>query len=306
MAQISFRCPDEERDAAEQSARKAGYSSLQDYLGTIVTYMAQQGTLPVVISFRPVALTPDDAFQQAIIRFREVYSRLDALFQHGLPPGKMTPLDALRAPIDDIQAAQAFRERHHQLIEMAPGQLETLPGGHTFARSREHFQFLAGHLTTAIRMVNMNNRVVSVQDREEMREALDEAARHINLLQSMATGEASSESGRIFFLMDAHEAYNAARLATGRDEPWLTRRAWMNRMNTACRQAEGQFSRLGVLPGLEQMAAVVRLLQQLPDKVALCLETDDGVLSPEDETLLEELGALLSGLRSAVAPVEKL
>ncbi|HAT1582226.1 TPA: hypothetical protein I8Y16_004219 [Raoultella ornithinolytica] len=46
----------------------------------------------------------------------------------------------------------------------------------------------------------MNNRVVNLQDREEMREALDEAARHINLLQPMATREASSESGRIFFL----------------------------------------------------------------------------------------------------------
>ncbi|TCZ55676.1 hypothetical protein [Klebsiella grimontii] len=64
-------------------------------------------------------------------------------------------------------------------------------------------------------------------------------------------------------------------------------------MNTACRCAEGQFSRPGVLPGLEQMAAVVRLLQQLPHKVALFLETNDTVFYPEDETLQEELGALL-------------
>ncbi|HAT1670358.1 TPA: hypothetical protein I8Y16_004218 [Raoultella ornithinolytica] len=40
------------------------------------------------------------------------------------------------------------------------------------------------------------------------------------------------------------------------------------------------------------MAVVVRLLQQRPDKVALCLETDDAALSPEDEPLQEELGSV--------------
>lgn len=89
MAQVSFRCSDEQRNAADLTAKNAGYNSLQDYLGTIVTYMAQEGTLPVVISFRPKALTPDDTFQQAIIRFREIYLKLDRLLANGLSSGEM-------------------------------------------------------------------------------------------------------------------------------------------------------------------------------------------------------------------------
>lgn len=306
MAQISFRCPDDDRDTAEQVAKNAGYSSLQDYLGTIVTYMSEQKTLPVVVTFRPVALTPDDAFQQTIIRFREVYQHLDTLLQHGLKVGEMTHREALRTPIDDIQAAQEFQERHQKIIEMAPGQLEPLPGGHNFPRGREHFQFVAAHLRTAIRMVNMNNRPVSEPDRHEMRAALEEAARHINLLQSMATGEASNESSRIFFLIDASEACKYAIHATDRKEDWGLRRAWRDRMVIACRQAQGQLSRVGVLPDLEQMFKVMRLLGQVTGKVAQCLETENGELSGEGEALLEELEVALNGLRSSVSPTEKL
>lgn len=305
MAQISFRCPDEDRDAAEQTAKKAGYSSLQDYLGTIVTYLSEQKTLPVVVTFRPVALTPDDAFQQTIIRFREVYQHLDTLLQDGLKVGEMTPLEALRSPIDDIQAAQEFQGRHQKIIEMAPGQLEPLPGGHNFPRSREHFQFVAGNLRTAIRMVNMNNRPVSEQDRNEMREALEEAARHINLLQSMVSGEASNESSRIFFLIDASEAHLYAKHAIDRKEDWGIRRAWRDRMAIACRQAQGQLSRVGVLPDLEQMSKVMRLLLQVTENVTQCLETENGELSGEGLALQEELEMALNSLRSSVSPTEK-
>ncbi|QKJ89272.1 hypothetical protein PMPD1_4374 (plasmid) [Paramixta manurensis] len=306
MAQISFRCPDEQRNAADLTARKAGYSSLQDYLGTIVTYMAQEGTLPVVISFKPIALTPDDAFQQAIIRFREVYLKLDNLLTNGLTIGEMTPLKELRGPIDDIQAAMNFQEQHHHLIEMAPGQLEELPGGHQFSRCREHFQLLAGHLRTAIRMVNMNKRPVSSRDREEMREALDDAARQINELQSMTSGDVSQESGRALFLLDACDVYRFARLATNLGEEWGIRRAWLNRMGIARRQAEEQFSRLGVQSDVGQMAALTTLMAQVCDRVTQALEKENSSLSAVSETLMEELNTSLMSLGSEIAPVQKI
>lgn len=305
MAQVSFRCSDEQRNAADLTAKKAGYSSLQDYLGTIVTYMAQESTLPVVISFRPVALTPDDAFQQAIIRFREVYLKLDNLLTNGLTSGEMTPLEALRGPIDDIQAAMNFQEQHHHLIEMAPGQLEELPGGHQYPRCREHFQLLAGRLRTAIRMVNMNNRQVNSSDREEMREALNDAAHQINELQSMTSGDASQESGRALFLLDAYDVYRFARLATNPSEEWSIRRAWLNRMGIARRQAEEQFSRLGVQPNTGLMAAITALMAQLCDLITQTLGKENSSLSAESERLMEELNASLMEMGSGITSVLK-
>lgn len=302
MAQISLRCQDEEKDRAELALKHAGYNSLPEYLGTIVTYMSEHGTLPVVIKFKPIALSPDDAFQQAIIRFRDVHLSVSNLLHHVLKAGEMTPLEGLRVPIDDIQAAQAFYEQNEELIAMAPGQLEKMSTEHNFARCREHFPYVPGFLRTAIRMVNMNNRPVSEQDLQKMREALGEAARHINILQSMAGDDASQESGRLFFLVDAAEARACARLAVAPEEAWMVRHAWGKRMAVYIRQAENQYVRLGILPDLDKLAAIVTLLHQCAAIVEQCLATETSVLTAGDEMLLEQLEADLRALRNTVAP----
>lgn len=308
MAQINVRVADEDKDIAEKVAKDADYS-LTEYLGSIISYMAEHRTLPVVIKFKPAALTPDETFQQAITKFRDAYLRINDLCGKVLKPGEMTPLEALRGPIDDVQSAQMFYESYIRLIAMAPGQLEKVAISeneyYMFARCREHFTYIPGFLRTAVRMVNMNNRPVSTEDLEEMKAALKEAASHINILQGMVDCEVTAQSRMEFFLRDAEEALGCAQKATHPQEADIVCFAWNDRMNSSIRQAEMQFERLGVIPHLAQITEIYNKLKLLKDAVRYYLTHTSERIKGFDLSLLEELDEALKDILRKIRSTEK-
>lgn len=102
------------------------------YLQGIVEYIAQNGTLPVEIEFRPAALNPEEVFQEAIFQSRETYVNWLAFCQNELQVNQMTPLDKLRTHIDAINTAYEFYQRNELVIRQAPSQMEKINGGDPF------------------------------------------------------------------------------------------------------------------------------------------------------------------------------
>ncbi|WP_257248855.1 hypothetical protein [Burkholderia cepacia] len=275
MAQINIRVPDEGKAIAENVVAKAGLS-LTEYLRTVIDFISEHGTLPVVIQTKTEAIDPNEVFQEAVLRFRNAYGGVVDLFDKVLHPGEMTPLDKLRVAIDDVQSAESFYSLQEHAIEQAPFQLERIAiseGEFTmFARCREHFPRVAALLRNAIRMVNMNNRPVSEEDLGQMRQHAEEAARHINILQGMISTTTSAESSVNFFLRDVREALECARAATKPSEALVLRTAWQNRMSRSIRQAERGYRRLGVVPCLKELDAVMKALRAARQAIDTYLE----------------------------------
>lgn len=308
MAQLNMRIADADKEAAEEVARSAGFS-LGEYLGTVVAYMSSHGTLPVVIKFKPVAIKPEEAFQQAIVKFRDAYLGINHLYEQVLKEGEMTPLKLLEQPIDSIRAAEEFYKGYEPQIALAPCQLEKLdisPTEHLmFARCREHFPYIPGHLRTAIRMVNMNNRPVNRQDLSEMGEALQQAAEQINILQEMVKGEISASARSAFFISDVQDATSCALMATQPGEAHMVCTAWEGRMDMHVRQAEIQFQSLGVVKDLKQLDIIWTKLQALAQVVHDYLDRTSEPMGGFEVRHINELKELTSAYIRHISPPEK-
>lgn len=307
MAQINVRVSDEDKNAAEEVAKAAGYS-LTEYLGLVISYMAEHRTLPVVISYKTVAMKPEEAFQQALIKYRDAYSRVSSLCYDELKPGQMTPLEALREPIDDIESAQRFYEAFERMIAMAPAQLEksVISNGEyiMFPRCREHFPYIPGFLRTAIRMVNMNNRPIESADLEQMETSLKQAAEHINILQGMLEHEISPSSRIIFFLRDAEEALACARNATAPNEKYMLCLAWENRMDASIRQAKKAYERIGVVPYLNELAMVQKRLEIVKNEVHNYLKRTSEPMRGFETKITDDLSEVLNIAKSKISTLK--
>lgn len=307
MAQLNMRIADADKEAAEKVARSAGLS-LGEYLGTIVSYMSSNGTLPVVIKFKPVSIKPEEVFQQAIVKFRNAYMEVEDLYENVLKEGEMTPLKLLRQPIDSISAAESFYKKNESQIALAPGQLEKLAISptehHMFARCREHFPYISMHLVTAIRMVNMNNRPVNHKDLSEMEEALKQAAQQINILQEMVEDEISPSSRCAFFIRDVEDATSCALMATQSNQAHIVCTAWNQRMSSHVRQAEIQFQSLGVVDGLKLLDAIWMKLQELSQAVHVYLDETSEPMGGFEGRYIEELKELVSEYKRHISPPE--
>lgn len=308
MAQLNIRIADADKEVAEEVARAAGFS-LGEYLVTVVSYMSSHRTLPVVIKFKPVAIKPEEVFQQAIVKFRSAYMKIDHLCEHVLQEGEMTPLDLIQQLTGDIDAAKDFYERNEAQIALAAGQLEKLPISSTehqmFARCREHFPSIPGFLRAAIRMVYMNNRPVSRQDLSEMREALQQAADQINILQEMVQGDVSAGARCAFFIRDVQDATSCALMATRPGEAYMVCTAWSERMDIHVRQAEVQFQSLGVIDDLKELAAIWTKLQALAEAVHDYLDRTSEPMRGFHMGFLDEVKALTSTYMQRISPPEK-
>ena len=289
-------------------ARSAGFS-LGEYLGTVVAYMSSNGTLPVVIKFKPVSIKPEEVFQQAIVKFRNAYMEVEDLYENVLKEGEMTPLKSLQQPIDSISAAESFYMKNESQIALAPGQLEELAISptehHMFARCREHFPYIARHLRTAIRMVNMNNRPVNRQDLSEMQEALEWAAEHINVLQGLSEDDISPNARNEFFIRDVLDATSCAFKATQPNEAYMVCTAWGDRMNNHVRQAEIQFQSLGVSGDLKLLDVIWKKLQELSQAVHVYLDQTSEPMRGFEERHIQELKELVSRYRKNISPLER-
>ena len=307
MAQLNIRIPDLDKETAEKVAQSAGFS-LGEYLGTIVGYMSAHRTLPVLIKFKPIAIRPEEAFQQAIVKFRHAYLQVSDLCKH-LVEGEMTPLEALREPINNIEGAQAFYESNEGLIAMASGQLERISISDSehamFARCREHFPHIPGFLRTAIRMVNMDNRPIHARDLVAMREALQHAAHHINILQGMVEAEVSADARTVFFLRDIEEAVLCALRATRSGEAYLVCLAWRDRMDNYILQAETGYERLGVVPHLDELSVAWKKLQLLGEAVHHHVKFNSAPMQGFDIGIIDDIKEVLLAIKQRISVPER-
>lgn len=307
MAQLNIRIADADKEAAEKVARSAGFS-LGEYLGTVVAYMSSNGTLPVVIKFKPVSIKPEEVFQQAIVKFRIAYMEVEHLHEHVLKEGEMTSLKLLEQPIDSISAAESFYKKNESHIALAPAQLEELTLSSTehrmFSRCREHFPYIPGHLRTAIRMVNMNNRPVNHQDLSEMQEALQRAAQQINILQEMVEGDISPSARCEFFIRDVLDATSCAMMATQPNQAYMVCTAWSERMNSHVRQAEIQFQSLGVVDDLKLLDIIWTKLQELTQAIHVYLDETSEPMGGFEVRHIEELKELVSEYKQHISSPE--
>ena len=308
MAQLNIRLVDKDKETAEEVAKSAGYS-LSEYFNTLVSYMVIHKTLPVVIQFKPLAIEPDEAFQQGILKFKETYLSVCFLYKNVLKIGEMTPLELLRSPLDDIQSAEVFYEKYESLIAMAPSQLEKISISndehHMFARCREHFPYILGFLRQAIRAIYMNNRPIAEQDLIEMKTALDSAAEHINALQNMIVCNISTQSHIAFFLRDAKEAYDCAVRATRPNEGYIVCKAWQDRMRNSITQAEKAFESISVVPNLDSLKDIRDKLKKLNHLVHIYLDTTSEPMGGFDMSIIEALKEALDRTFTKFSPPEK-
>lgn len=293
MAQISFRISDESKMRADQVLEQQGYS-LGSYLQGIVEYTAQNGTLPVVIEFRPVALNPEEVFQEAIFQFREAYVNWLAFCRNELQVNQMTPLDKLRTHINAINAAYQFYQRNEPVIRQAPSQMEKINGGDPFhsvmfSRCIEYFPSLVGCLRKAASCIHMNNRPVQQGDLDEMEPVLAQAAMTIDDLQAMVNTSVSAETLTRFMLRDIEEALGCAIESTRKHISYMIARSWQQRMTQAVEDAEKKYKRLGTS---EQDVALARLrhdISLLTTKVKEYVETTSEPMSGFDPDLLNQV-----------------
>ena len=308
MAQLNIRIADADKEVAEDVARAAGFS-LGEYLGTVVAYMSSHRTLPVVIKFKPVAIKPEEIFQQAIVKFRNAYMKIDHLCGQVLQEGEMSPLELVRQCAGYIDAAQDFYEKHESQIAMAAGQLEKLPISstehHMFARCREHFPYIPGYLRAAVRKVYKDDRPVSRQDISEMREDLQQAAVQINILQEMVEDEISAGARSAFFIRDVQDAIYCASMATRPGEAYMVCTAWMARMDNHVRQADIEFQSLGVVDDLKELAVIWTKLQVLSDAVHDYLDRTSEPMKGFEVRFLDEVESLISVYVYRTSPPEK-
>ncbi|ELD0488223.1 type II toxin-antitoxin system RelB/DinJ family antitoxin [Escherichia coli] len=295
MAQISFRLSDESKMRADKVLEQHGYS-VGSYLQGIVEYIAQNGTLPVVIEFRPVALNPEEVFQEAIFQFREAYVNWRAFCRNELQVGQMTPLDKLRPHINAIDAAYEFYQQNEPVIRQAPSQMQNITGGDPFhsamfSRCIEYFPSLVGCLRKAVSCVPMNNRQVQRGDLDEMEPVLAQAAKAIDELQAMTNTTVSAETLTRFMLRDIQEALACATESTREHIPYMIARAWQQRMALAVGEAEKKYKRLGTS---EQDVALARLRHDtrlLATKVTEYVETTSEPMTGFDADLLDQVVA---------------
>ncbi|MBE0506980.1 MAG: hypothetical protein IBX50_09720 [Marinospirillum sp.] len=308
MAQLNIRISDAEKEIAERAAQAAGFS-LREYLGTIIKYIAMERTLPVVVMFKPVAIEPEELFQQAIEKYRHAYLAINHLYEQVLVEGEMTPLELLEQPIDAVAAAEEFYTTYKNQITLAPGQLEEITISDTestmFASCREHFPYIPGFLRTAIRMVNMNNRSINRQDLADMREALQQAANHINTLQGMIRCQVSADAHCEFFINSVKYAVECASRATKPNEAYVVCTAWQSRMNRYIREAEIEFQNLGIIPHLRELELIWKQLGTLSEAVHQYLANTSEPMQGFNENIIVELKELLFSWKCRTAQLEK-
>lgn len=283
MAQLNLRLSDEDKAISEKVALDAGMS-LSEYLGSIVAYISEHKTLPVVIRFKSESLTPDVLFQQAIVKARDTYMSAKAFYDFSLKIGEMTPIDDLKVVLDDISATEHFYDEKKNIIAMAPSQLERNEISDVkyfnFSICNEYFPSIIGALKKSIRMVYMNNRVVTQSDIDEGRQSLNEALDYINKLQQMINGDLSAESQIMLLLLDVSDALSCAHMATS-FKAGSGNSAWLDRMKQHVSQVTKQIEKMGITSEIDEFLKMNTNLLELISFVSYHIK---GQNSPIDIT----------------------
>lgn len=294
MAQLNTRVKDESKEKAEPILLAAGYT-FSSYFSALTDYIAETGSLPFQIRYRPAVVNPQEVFSEALQKFKTVWGRLKS-FTQSLQPGQPLPDKAIAMAMKDIEDAYGFYRNHEELILSAPGQRTGSPAGgfNNFPASLDGVNRLSEVLRLAVS--NLASLAVLTPEHLDLtRNLIDEAAGYINQLQKLGGGTVSGNTLNRMIIRDSIEAIVCAKEALARNEskesiPIYTFSMWFERFRKHLESIRAMQLRVGAS---DSTAALTDLCEHLT-AIDLYLERDEALrhgkingFIPNDELIVQ-------------------
>lgn len=264
MAQLNTRVKDESKEKAEPVLLAAGYT-FSSYFSALTDYIAETGSLPFHIRYKPAAVNPQEVFSEALQKFKTVWGRLKG-FTQSVEPGTSLPDKLTAMAMKDIEEAYSFYRNHEDLILTAPGQRTGSPAGgyNNFPASLDGINRLSGVLRLAVENL-ASLAALTPEHLKITRDLIDEAAGYINELQKLGGGAVSGHTLNRMIIRDSHEAIACAKEALARNEkgegvPFYTFTMWFERFGKHLENIRSMQLRVGAS---ESTAALTNLCEQL-------------------------------------------
>lgn len=264
MAQLNTRVKDESKEKAEQVLAAAGYT-FSSYFSTLTDYIAETGSLPFQIRYKPAAVNPQEVFSEALQKFKAVWGRLNHFILSAQSDSSLPEMGIVKA-MQDIEEAYTFYRNNEDLILSAPGQRTGSPAGgyHAFPASLDGINGLTGVLRLAIGNLG-SLAVLTPEHLEFTRKCIDEAAGYINELQKLGGGAVSGHTLNQMIIRDSREAIVCAKEALAKNEkgegiPLYTFTMWFERFRKHLDSIRAMQLRVGVS---DSTAALTELCEHL-------------------------------------------
>ncbi|EMW0831576.1 MULTISPECIES: type II toxin-antitoxin system RelB/DinJ family antitoxin [Enterobacteriaceae] len=233
MAQLNTRVKDESKEKAEPILLAAGYT-FSSYFSALTDYIAETGSLPFQIRYKPAVVHPEEVFTEALQRFKMVWVRLKH-FTESTSPGTGLPDKVVMTAMADIEEAYRFYRANEDLILSGPGQRvgTSAEGYQQFPASLEGINQLYSVLRQAV--TNLSSlAVITPEHLDITRQFIAKAADHINALQVFTGNRISSNALNQMIIRDTTEAIECARQAlaanaSGEGIPMYTFIMWHER-----------------------------------------------------------------------------
>lgn len=264
MAQLNTRVKDESKEKAESVLLAAGYT-FSSYFSALTDYIAETGSLPFHIRYKPAVVNPQEVFSEALQKFKTVWGRLKH-FTQSVKPGQSLPDKAIATAMQDIEEAYNFYRNHESLILTAPGQRNASPNGdfHSIPASLDGINRLYDMLRLALS--NLASLAAITEEHLKITQGfIDDAAGYINELQALGGGAVSAETLNQMIVLDATEAIACAEKALAINEqkegiPLYTFNMWHERFTKSLESIRTLQRRVGAS---ESTAALTELCEQL-------------------------------------------
>ena len=264
MAQLNTRVKNESKEKAEPILLAAGYS-FSSYFSALTDYIAETGSLPFHIRYKPVVVNPQEVFFEALHKFKTVWGRLKS-FTQSVEPGIALPDKLTSVAMKDIEEAYSFYRNHEDLILTAPGQRTGSPAGgyNNFPASLDGINRLSGVLRLAVENL-ASLAALTPEHLKITRDFIDEAAGYINELQKLGGGAVSGHTLNRMIIRDSHEAIECAKQALAKDEkgegiPFCNFTMWFERFGKHLENIRAMQLRVGAS---ESTDALTNLCEQL-------------------------------------------
>lgn len=264
MAQLNTRVKDESKEKAEAVLLAAGYT-FSSYFSALTDYIAETGSLPFHIRYKPAAVNPQEVFSEALQKFKTVWGRLKS-FTQSVEPGNSLPDKLTSMAMKDIEEAYSFYRNHEDLILSAPGQRTGSPAGgyHNFPASLDGINRLSEVLRLAVGNL-ASLAALTPEHLKITRDFIDEAAGYINELQKLGGGAVSGHTLNQMIIRDSREAIACAKEALayngqGESVPFYTFTMWFERFGKHLENIRAMQLRVGAS---DSTAALTNLCEQL-------------------------------------------
>jgi len=294
LAQLNTRVKDESKEKAEPILLAAGYT-FSSYFSALTDYIAETGSLPFHIRYKPAAVNPQEVFSEALQKFKTVWGRLKH-FTQSVQPGQSLPDKAIAMAMKDIEEAYGFYRNHEKLILSAPGQRTGSPAGgfHHFPASLDGVNRLSEVLRLAVGNL-ASLAVLTPEHLQITRNYIDESASYINELQKLGEGAVSGHTLNQMIIRDSREAIACAKEALLQNDkregiPFYTFTMWFERFRKHLDSIRAMQLRVGAL---DSTAALTDLCEQLTS-IDVYLERNEALrygkingYTPNDELIVQ-------------------